>query len=646
MCGIIGILSNEMISSRLLEALHLMEYRGYDSAGIAVINEGRFLSNKSVGRVASLQAAQIASPIDGNVGLGHTRWATHGVPSIPNTHPIIVETIAVVHNGIVENHREVRSNLEKFNALFISETDTECIAHLILHYMRHGDPLDIAVQKSVNVLHGMFAFCVLSLSEPQKLIGVCKGLPLLLGYGPYSYYLTSDILSVAGRIDMIFEMRDNHIATIEKDAYVIKDVVSGQIVKGAVMQPVGASMRDVVSKKGYEHFMLKEITEQPEIIDMLLCERKSSASRIMSTIANINLSRFSSIYIIACGTSFYASHIAKYIIESETSISVEIEVSSEFRYKNPMIYNDTLYVFISQSGETADTLASLKYCKHCLSTAVTVAITNVKNSQITRIVDHVLYTQCGPEISVASTKGLIGQIVMLLFLCEGVGQGMLRNQSTPSGIDNLDSSTNITSMMSRTSCNDATQNLRITHIIDDLSSIASVFTLNNMLSHLITQIATVSSMLADAKYILYVGKNICYPIAKEGALKMKELAYIPSEGIAAGELKHGPIALVDRDTPVIVLAPQQNAIFEKVASSVQEINARNGQIILFSSCDGIMQLKHLCKHTVEIPAVNDNSAAIALMYTIPMQLLAYYTAVKRGCDVDKPRNLAKSVTVE
>ena len=621
MCGIIAIvdlIGNDVCES-LLDGLHIMEYRGYDSAGIITIQNSQFQFRKSIGKISKLKNLYSHSPISGHIGLGHTRWATHGKLSLNNTHPIISHNIAVVHNGIIENHLVLRKMLENFGESFDSDTDTEVISLLIHHYnLRIGLSFEEAVRQAINELKGNFTCVALNLNEPSKIIGVCRGLSLLVGMGRDRYYLTSDVLSIAKDTHQMFELRDGQIVVIEPNKFVVTDQSGNCVVPKILKTNVDTNVsRD---KGCYDNFMLKEIFEQPKIVHQLLNLYKQQESVLYRTLNKILLKNYSSICIIACGTSFYAANIAKYIIESETKITVDIEISSEFISKTPKVNSSTLYIFISQSGETADTLACLKYCK-LHRNITTVAISNVENSKIARSTDYLLQTFCEPEIAVASTKSFIGQIMILVFLCDR----LIITYSISQKKEKEVYSAFFTSFCL------AINNINIDAIIKRLQG----------------QIENLSKDLVKARYILYIGRNICYPLAKEGALKMKELAYIPSEGIASGELKHGPIALVDKDIPIIALAPMQNEIFAKIASNIEEIHARDGKIILLSTQNGIERLKHLCYECIELPEeVDKSSAAISIIYTIPMQLLAYFVALKNGYDVDKPRHLAKSVTVE
>lgn len=623
MCGIIGALDcrGNDVCGDLLNALRIMEYRGYDSAGITTISDGKFQSHRSVGRVSMLCSMQSSCPISGNIGIGHTRWATHGAPSLKNTHPLVSGPIAVVHNGIIENHTSIRTILEDGGAIFESDTDTETISQLIWHYILNGATLEQSVQRVANELSGLFACAVLSLTEPHKLIGIRKGLSLLFGCGGGACYLTSDVLSMSEKVEEFAEVGDGQIIVIEQkvgNADFHSLDLGGHVVQ-TKLSVINAKAY-TTDKGHYKHFMLKEIEEQPQIVHNILKVYGDDSTNLAKMLSSIDYAKFTSFSMVACGTSFYAASVAKYIIESETDVRVDVEISSEFYLNNPIIRDRTLYVFLSQSGETADTLASLKYCRDNSESVETIAITNVENSHIARGVHHNLHMLCGPEVAVASTKSFVGQITILMMLCSKIMEHHRRDLNMwRNGRD----------------------------FIDSFEKAIVKVDLSQVIQKLKVVVEEVGAILAGVQKVLYIGKNVCCPLAKEGALKMKELAYIPSEGIAAGELKHGPIALIDKDTPVIILAPQQREISAKIISSAQEVNARGGKIILIGSHTNIEQLRHICYRVVEMPdIVDDNRAAIPVVYAVPIQLLAYYTALNKGNDVDKPRNLAKSVTVE
>ncbi len=625
MCGIIGIIDPKLdIVERLINVLSVLEYRGYDSAGIATINNSKFQLCKSVGKISVLNSLYKQEPISGNIGIGHTRWATHGKPSLNNTHPIVVNKVAVVHNGIIENNREIRDKLNGLGYNFSSETDTEVIPALISYYLNQGVNEIESVYSAIKELKGAFSCVIMFSNKHDQLIAIKNGSPLILGLGNGCNYVASDILALSQYTDKVITLSDKNIAVITHDEYSITDFDGNKIItQPKYVEKSGFLNR---SKGSFNNFMLKEIYEQPTVLKALISNycnpslSKISENSVINTeeinniacsnynFSNINWEQFDSLYIIACGSSFYAAYIAKYWIEELTNKQVNIEIASEFRLSYKKLHKKSLYLFISQSGETADTLACLKYVKSHPG-LITAGLVNINNSQISLMVDHLLLTHAGIEIAVASTKTFTAQLLSLALLCIEI----MKQEGNESWVDKLNS------------------------LINDINK------LEPTIAYVSEQIQNSFIDFSKARNLIYIGHNISYPLALEGALKMKELAYIPSDGIASGELKHGSIALVDEQTNVIVIAPKSKS-YDKLVSNIQEINARDGKIILISSKDGIKKVKDICSHSIEIPTITGLS--IPLFYSIPLQMLAYYTAIHKGYDPDRPRNLAKSVTVE
>ncbi len=607
MCGIVGILGKSAVAPQLVEALKLLEYRGYDSAGVATLEKGTLTRRRAEGKLRELETRLHREPLSGTIGIGHTRWATHGAPNETNAHPHATDRLAVVHNGIIENFRELREELEKDGAKFSTETDTEVVAHLVSEAMKKGKGPVEAVAESLPRLRGAFALGFIFQGEDNLLIGARKGSPLAVGYGTGEMYLGSDAIALAPMTDTIAYLEEGDLAVLTRDSVVIRDEKGGKVERQ--IQKVAAGSF-IVDKGNHRHFMAKEIHEQPEVVGHTLAHYIDMA-REEVRLPNLpfdfrNLER---ITISACGTAFYAGLVAKYWFERFARITVDIDIASEFRYRDAPLAKNGLAIFVSQSGETADTLASLRYAKdhgqHTLS------IVNVPTSTIARESGAIMPTLAGPEIGVASTKAFTCQLAALAVLAIGAG----RERGNLSREDER----------------------KLVHaLIEVPRHMAEALKLEHEIERLAKQIA-------DAKDVLYLGRGTNYPLALEGALKLKEISYIHAEGYAAGELKHGPIALIDEEMPVVVIAPH-DFVFEKTASNMQEVLARGGRIVLVTDRKGAAAAGVKAEAVLTLP---DMPATVTpLVFSIPVQLLAYHVAVLRGTDVDQPRNLAKSVTVE
>lgn len=607
MCGIIGIIGKKEVSQLLVDGLRRLEYRGYDSAGIATLSEGKIYCSRAQGKLNALEKELDKKPLSGTIGIGHTRWATHGAPSTTNAHPHITDKVGVIHNGIIENFSELREELEKLGYTFKTETDTEVIPILITHYLNEGKTPHQAVSKTLKRLEGAFALGIIFAENDNLLIAARRGSPLAIGYGEGEMYIASDAYALAPLTSKISYLQDGDWAEISRTDVKIYDREDNSVTRH--IKPTFLSGA-AIGKGNYEHFMLKEIYEQPSVIgETLNSFYNPVASEIQLPNLPFKAKDISKITIIACGTSFYAGSVAKYWLESIAKIPTEVDIASEFRYSNKILPENGVAIFISQSGETADTLAALRYAKENGQHVIT--IVNAKESSMERESDVVLHTLAGPEIGVASTKAFTTQLVALS--CLTLALAKERDAISAKEVATLSQA--LSEVPSRA--------VEVLNHDDDLKEL--------------------SRDLAKAKDIIYIGRGTSYPIAMEGALKIKEISYIHAEGIAAGELKHGPIALIDESVPVIVIAPHDH-LFDKTASNVQEVAARNGRVIFLSDSDGIKRLKKISSETIELPKVNPFVAPI--LYAIPIQLLAYHTAVLKGTDVDQPRNLAKSVTVE
>ena len=608
MCGIVGILGREPVAEHLVDALKRLEYRGYDSAGVATLEGGHLARRRAEGKLRNLEGKLRSEPLKGLIGIGHTRWATHGKPNESNAHPHATDRLALVHNGIIENFRELREELEQKGAQFGSDTDTEVVAHLVTDEMKKGRSPAEAVAAALPRLRGAFALAFLFEGEENLLIGARKGSPLAVGFGEGEMYLGSDAIALAPFTDTIAYLEDGDAAVLTRNSVEIHDA-KGATVERAVVKSAASAF--LVDKGNHRHFMAKEIHEQPEVVGHTLAHYLDMASErvALPTALPFDFSALERVSIAACGTAFYAGLIAKYWFERLARLPVEIDVASEFRYREVPLQPGGLAIFISQSGETADTLATLRYAKaqkqHVL------AVVNVPTSTIARESDVVMPTLAGPEIGVASTKAFTCQLAVLaaLAIAAGRARGVLTQ---------------------------ADEGKLVRSLIEVPRHIAQALTLE-------PQIEQLARELAKSRDVLYLGRGTSFPIALEGALKLKEISYIHAEGYAAGELKHGPIALIDETMPVIVIAPHDR-VFDKTVSNMQEVAARGGRIILVTDPKGAHEAHVESAAKIVLPEMA--ATVTPLAYAIPVQLLAYHTAVTMGTDVDQPRNLAKSVTVE
>ncbi len=608
MCGIIGVIGREAAAPQLIDALKRLEYRGYDSAGVATLEHGQLTRRRAQGKLKNLEQRLVSEPLLGTIGIGHTRWATHGRPTENNAHPHATDRLAVVHNGIIENFVELRRELEAEGAKFTTETDTEVIAHLVSAKMARGASPVEAVKAALPRLRGAFALAFLFAGEDNLLIGARKGSPLAIGFGDGEMFVGSDAIALAPFTDTVSYLEDGDWVIITRSGAEIHDS-TGDVVQRAMLKSQASVMQ--IDKGNHRHFMAKEIHEQPEVVGHTLANYIDMAAERVLLPKNLpfdfrNLSRIS---IAACGTAFYASMIAKYWFERFAHLPVEVDIASEFRYRSAPLGEGGLSIFVSQSGETADTLASLRYAReqkqHVLS------IVNVPNSTIARESDVVMPTLAGPEIGVASTKAFTCQLAALATLAIGAGRA-------------------------RGVLSEADEKKLVHALIEVPRHMSEALALE-------PQIEQLARDLAKCRDVLYLGRGTSYPLALEGALKLKEISYIHAEGYAAGELKHGPIALIDETVPVIVIAPHDQ-IFEKTMSNMQEVAARGGRLILITDAAGAQAAGALSIATLTLPTMPATVAP--LVYAVPVQLIAYHTAVLMGTDVDQPRNLAKSVTVE
>lgn len=607
MCGIVGIISPSPVSERLVDGLRRLEYRGYDSAGIATVDQNRIDRRRAEGKLVNLDTRVKESPINGLVGIGHTRWATHGGPSERNAHPHATPRVAVVHNGIIENYQELKSELESFQIRFETETDTEVIVHLIDHLLSQGETPESALAKALERLHGAFSIGVIFAETPDVLMGARQGTPLAIGYGNGEMFLASDSYALAPFTDKITFLEDGDRIILTRDSCTIRNR-AGEDVKRTIRTT--AQSGALTGKGDYRHFMLKEINEQPSVIaDTLNSYVNPATGRITIPEDVMRLSEASRVTVVGCGTAFYAGMVGKYWLEQIARIPVELDIASEFRYREAPMPQGGFGLFISQSGETLDTLEALRYARR--EKQEIVSVLNTIESTIERESDHVLRTLAGPEIGVASTKAFTTQLTTLACLSLAVARerGVLADGDES----------------------------RLSDALRTLPALCS-----KMLAH-DAGIEKIAQDIAQARDVLYLGRGLSYPIALEGALKLKELSYIHAEGYAAGEMKHGPIALIDQDVPVIVVAPSDRW-FEKTVSNAQEVIARGGKVLLISDKTGIEKLGKDATWAVEMPTCDSFVAPI--LYSLPVQLLAYHVAVAKGTDVDQPRNLAKSVTVE
>src|ERR1700741_3654587 len=608
MCGIVGILGRAPVAEQLVDSLKRLEYRGYDSAGVATLEGDHLDRRRAEGKLKHLEARLRSEPLAGHTGIGHTRWATHGKPTESNAHPHATENVAVVHNGIIENFRELRQKLEQQGAKFLSETDTETVAHLVNSYLLKGASPQEAVKASLPQLRGAFALAFLFRGHGDLLIGARKGSPLAIGHGDGEMYLGSDAIALAPFTDTIAYLEDGDWVVLRRNSAVIYDKSNAIVHRDAIKHSAATSL---VDKANYRHFMAKEIHEQPEVVGHTLARYVDMATdRVLLPVKlPFDFKDVQRISITACGTASYAGFVAKYWIERLSRIPVELDVASEFRYREAPLRKGDLAIFISQSGETADTLAALRYAK--AQGAHTLSVVNVPTSTIARESETVVPTLAGPEIGVASTKAFTCQLMVLAAIA--VAAGKARGELSETDEANL-----------------------VRGLVEIPRLMAAALATE-------PQIEKLARDIAKSKDVLYLGRGTSYPLALEGALKLKEISYIHAEGYAAGELKHGPIALIDENMPVVVIAPFDK-VFEKTVSNMQEVAARGGQIILMTDAKGAAEATIESLVTIVLP---DMAAAFTpMVYAIPVQLLAYHTAVIMGTDVDQPRNLAKSVTVE
>jgi glucosamine--fructose-6-phosphate aminotransferase (isomerizing) len=607
MCGIVGILGRTPVTGALVEALKRLEYRGYDSAGVATLEHGSLSRRRAEGRLKNLEARLAKAPLSGTSGIGHTRWATHGRPTEDNAHPHATDRVAVVHNGIIENFRALRDALQKNGAKFGSETDTEVVAHLVSEELNKGKSPVEAVKATLPRLQGAFALAFLFAGEDDLMIGARKGSPLAVGYGDGEMYLGSDAIALAPLTGDITYLEDGDWAVLHHGGAEIRDA-AGTLVRRPVVKSGASAL--LVEKGNHRHFMAKEIHEQPEVVGHTLAHYLDmAAEKVVLPQLPFDVSAITRLSISACGTAYYAGLVARYWFERFARLPVEIDIASEFRYREVPLDPGGLAIFVSQSGETADTLATLRYARehgqHVLS------VVNVPTSTIARESDVVLPTLAGPEIGVASTKAFTCQLAVLACLAVAIGRAR--------GVLSADDETRLVRALIETP----------RHMAEALRHEADIEAL--------------ARDLAKSRDVLYLGRGTSFPIALEGALKLKEISYIHAEGYAAGELKHGPIALIDETMPVIVIAPHDR-VFDKTVSNMQEVAARGGRIILVTDQRGAEEAMIESVRKIVLPEMP--ATVTPLVYAIPVQLIAYHTAVVIGTDVDQPRNLAKSVTVE
>jgi glucosamine--fructose-6-phosphate aminotransferase (isomerizing) len=607
MCGIIGIVSGEAVSGRLLDGLKRLEYRGYDSAGLATVVDGRIERRRAEGKLANLARVLDAEPLPGTTGIAHTRWATHGAPTTSNAHPHATGEVAVVHNGIIENFKPLREELTARGRVFTSETDTEVVAHLVSEQVEAGKTPQEAVAAVLPRLHGAFALAILFRQHPELLIGARLGSPLVVGYGEGETYLGSDALALAPLTQQIAYLEEGDWVVIDRDGATIFDQQDRPVERPVTVSGVSGAMID---KGNHRHFMQKEIYEQPVVVAQTLKSYlRRMEDQVSLPIPDFELSTITRVTIVACGTSFYAGMVAKYWFEQFARVPVDIDVASEFRYREPVMEPGGLALVISQSGETADTLAALRHAKS--EGQKIAAVVNVPTSSMAREADLLLPTNAGPEIGVASTKAFTCQLAVLAALAANLARAKGR----------LDA---------------AEEKEIVRHLAEAPAAINAALAYDE-------SVQAIAPLIAPARDVLYLGRGTAYPLALEGALKLKEISYIHAEGYAAGEMKHGPIALIDEAVPVIVIAPS-GPLFDKTVSNMQEVQARGGKVVLISDYDGVQEAGDGCMATLVMPKVHPLIAP--LVYAVPIQLLAYHVAVLKGTDVDQPRNLAKSVTVE
>ncbi|MGY0573897.1 glutamine--fructose-6-phosphate transaminase (isomerizing) [Bradyrhizobium sp. RDM12] len=608
MCGIVGILGREPVAEQLVDSLKRLEYRGYDSAGVATLEGQHLERRRAEGKLKNLERRLEAEPLKGTTGIGHTRWATHGKPTVNNAHPHATERVAVVHNGIIENFRELREELEKKGTVFHTETDTEIVLHLVDDLLTRGSKPVEAVKLTLARLRGAFALGFIFAGDDDLMIGARNGPPLAIGYGDGEMYLGSDAIALGPFTDTISYLEDGDWVVLTHKSAAIFDKDGHAVERDKIKHAASTSL---VDKANYRHFMAKEIHEQPEVVGHTLARYIDMATERVSLPVKLpfDFKDIQRINITACGTASYAGIVAKYWFERFARLPVEVDVASEFRYREAPLRKGDLAIFISQSGETADTLAALRYAK--AEGAHTIAVVNVPTSTIARESETVLQTLAGPEIGVASTKAFTCQLMVLANLAIAAGKG--RGEVSAE---------------------------------DETKLVHGLVEIPRLMSDALTaeiQIEKLAHRIAKSRDVLYLGRGTSYPLALEGALKLKEISYIHAEGYAAGELKHGPIALIDETMPVVVIAPYDR-VFEKTVSNMQEVAARGGNIILMTDAKGAAEATVDSLVTIVMPDMA--SAFTPMVYAVPVQLLAYHTAVVMGTDVDQPRNLAKSVTVE
>ncbi len=607
MCGIVGILGQDDVADRLLDGLKRLEYRGYDSAGIATIVGDRIERRRASGKLINLGKVLAAEPLPGVTGIAHTRWATHGGPTTHNAHPHATDRVALVHNGIIENFKPLRDELLARGRRFESETDTEIVCHLVSEQVEAGlDPV-AAVRAVLPRLHGAFALAILFRDHPDMLIGARLGSPLVVGYGEGETYLGSDALALAPLTQRISYLEEGDWVVLTREGTQVYDQANNPVERPVVNS--GASGQ-LIDKGNHRHFMAKEIYEQPIVVAQTLRGYlQRLEEKVVLPIPDFDLSAIRRVTIVACGTSFYAGMVAKYWFEQFARVAVDIDVASEFRYRAPVMEPGGLMIVISQSGETADTLAALRHAKAEGQTIA--AVVNVPTSTMAREADLLLPTHAGPEIGVASTKAFTCQLAVLAALAANLAKAKGRMTA-------------------------AEEREIVLHLAEAPAALNAALAYDEA-------IEAMAGSVAGARDVLYLGRGTDYPLALEGALKLKEISYIHAEGYAAGEMKHGPIALIDENVPVIVIAPS-GPLFEKTVSNMQEVQARGGKVVLISDADGIAAAGENCLATIEMPRAHPLITPI--VYAVPVQLLAYHVAVAKGTDVDQPRNLAKSVTVE
>jgi len=607
MCGIVGILGNHEASPILVDALKRLEYRGYDSSGIATINDGVLERRREIGKLVNLADKLVHRPLKGKIGIGHTRWATHGSPTLANAHPQKTGKVAVVHNGIIENFKKLRDELISNGANFQSETDTETIAQLCMSFIDGGDDPKIAAKKTLARLEGAYALCFLFHGYDNLLIAARKGSPLAIGHGNGEMFVGSDAIALAPMTNQVTYLEEGDWAVITRESLEIRDTNGTKIKRSK--QTLDLNTQNV-AKGNHKHFMAKEIAEQPSVLaDAIQHNLNTSRDKLEISDLELDFKNINRITLVACGTAFLACNVAKYWFEKIARISIDLDVASEFRYREPPVEKNNLAIFVSQSGETADTLAALRYCNK--NKMKTLGIVNVDESTIAREASMSMQIHAGPEIGVASTKAFSCQLSILYFLVIKAAKekGIIENNQEAELVKSI---------------------LQLPSIIVDALSLES-------------EIKLAAQELSKASNAIFLGRGAMYPLALEGALKLKEISYIHAEGYASGELKHGPIALVDENMPVIVLAPKDE-LFDKTVSNMHEVMARGGKVLLITDTEGASEAQEGTWKTIIMPKISNDLAPI--LYSIPAQLLAYHTAVSKGTDVDQPRNLAKSVTVE